>query len=417
MEWKCKYSNYTMTEKDTVSPNHYGGSELRKTLQDMVEEGNTTYFTETEKELMNSTTVTTRDEYKRPPDSQCYDYTTTDKLYALAKGDGLNASENKIIKAGTSDQTALNLDDYWDKFSGKFWVRTGYSSAKDQAHCAMWTTYEGPKCSTKTFDNVKKYYDVRPASNLNLSSVLFASSATAATSEIVSGTITSGTAMTLRWDGAEKAIGTVKYNDTNNTIAACKDEAATGTVSLVVQSKDEDNAWYYSVPVEGTIVVTAEQIEKAISSLNPAPDLNEDCEIWLETTIDNVTFAKKAVAEKFSVHYVDSVAVTDMNEPVGGNTFDTEAFCNTTGIATTTPAITYSTTGENCDVDVTGNADWNTTYKATVTLATYINGNDVYVFDDSVSATVDGETLTDEFTPNPDGTLTVTKEFDIVNIG
>ena len=212
-------------------------------------------------------------------------------------------------------------------------MRTGYSSAKDQAHCAMWTTYEGPKCSTKTFANVQRYYDVRPASNLNLSSVLFASSATAATSEIVSGTITSGTAMTLRWDGTGKAIGTVKYNDTTETIAACKDEAATGTVSLVVQSKDEDNAWYYSVPVEGTIVVTAEQIEKAISSLNTALDLNEDCEIWLETTIDNVTYAKKAVAEKFSVHYVDSVAVTDMNEPVGGNTFDTEAFCNTTGIA------------------------------------------------------------------------------------
>ena len=123
------YGTYPLGEPKTgtVYPNHYGGSELRKMLQDMVEEGNTTYFTNTEQNLMNSTTVTTRDEKKN---NNLAFYTTTDKLYVLAKGDDRNASEYKIIKAGTGDRTALNLDCYWEKSSGKqnFWLRTGLSS-------------------------------------------------------------------------------------------------------------------------------------------------------------------------------------------------------------------------------------------------------------------------------------------------
>lgn len=46
-------------------------------LNDMVKKENTTYFTETEKELMNSTTVTTRDEKTK---NNLVSYTTEDKL-------------------------------------------------------------------------------------------------------------------------------------------------------------------------------------------------------------------------------------------------------------------------------------------------------------------------------------------------
>ena len=46
-----------------------------------------------------------------------------------------------------------------------------------------------------------------------------------------------------------------------------------------------------------------------------------------------------------------------------------------------------------------------------VTLATGIVNDVVYVFDDSVSVTVDGEAQSDSLAPNVDGTVTVTKEF------
>ena len=135
-----------------------------------------------------------------------------------------------------------------------------------------------------------------------------------------------------------------------------------------------------------------------------------DCKIWLETTLDNVAYARTAEPKTFTVSSVTSVEVTGM-KPVGGTAFNTTASCSTTGIATTAPAITYKTTGDSDDEEVTGIAEWNTTYKTNVTLATGIVDDVVYVFGDSVSVTVDGEAQSDSFVPNVDGTVTVTKEF------
>lgn len=179
----------------------------------------------------------------------------------------------------------------------------------------------------------------------------------------------------------------------------------------MVQGKDGTSDWYYSVPVGGTTVVSASQIQDTITSLSEAPGL-ADCDIWLETTIDNVAYAKMAeTTETMNVVTVNAVAVTGIQSPVGGKEFVSNASCNTTGIATTKPAITYTTGVDGSDVAVTGNAGWNKTYKAKVNLSTGIAGNDVYVFDSAVSVTVDGEALPDDLTPNADGTLTVTREF------
>ena len=268
------------------------------------------------------------------------------------------------------------------------------------------------------FLNVYGGYAVQPASNLNLSSVLFASSAKAASSDTAeSGIIADGTAMTLRLDTSATtpatAVGTVIYDASGGVIAAQKNADATGTVSLVVQGKgtigETEQDWYYSVPVGGTIVVTKEQIQQELS-LSAAPNL-ADCQIWLETTIDNVAYASTAEAVgTIQVEKVNSVAVTDV-KPVGGEAFNTVASCNTKGIASITPAITYTTAGENGEKEVTGIADWNTTYKAAFTLTTGIVDNVAYVFGDSVSVTVDEESLSDALAPRVDGTVTVTREF------
>ncbi len=402
-EWECTYPD-DITEISSVNLNHYGGSELRQMLQGMVEKGNTTYFTETEKELMNSTTVTTTDTIKS-------DYTTTDKLYALAKD--TSTSEERIIKAGTNNQTALHLYHYWRESSqtSQFWMRTGKSGRKDQVICAMWTN-DGPKCSIYTTNNVNSDLDVRPASNLNLSSVLFASGATAASSEIVSGLITPGTAMTLRLDGNDTVKGNVIYNPANGVIVAQKDPSATGTLSLVVQGKgtigETEKDWYYSIPAGGTTIVTAEQI-RAKLALNENPSLT-DCKIWLETTIDNVSYAKMAEQKDIGKQMIDSVAVTNA-KPVGGTAFNGTASCTDKGISDTAPAITYTTTVDGGDVAVTGIAGWSTTYRASVTLSTNFVDNVAYVFGESVSAAMDGEALNNKIAPNEDGTLTVSREY------
>ena len=248
---------------------------------------------------------------------------------------------------------------------------------------------------------------VRPVTNLNLTNVLFASAAKAPSSGTVeTGPIAEGTAMTLRLNGSSEKIGIVEYNTTNNVITAQNDVNAAGPVSLVIQGKNDGNDWFYSVKVDGKTVVTTDQIKTAynISDLSLS-----DCKIWLETTIDNVTYAKVATQTTGSpaVTKIASVAVTDVDAPVANEDFDTVISCSTTGIAKT--SITFLTTGENGEEEASGKADWNKSYKAKITLNPGAVGNKFYEFSNSVSVTLNGVSLAaDNFTINPDGTLTIT---------
>ena len=188
-----------------VYANHYGASNLRNNLNSMVSDSNTTYFSAKEKELLNATTVTTHDTKNN------LDYTTTDRLYALEATERGSAA---TIQAGIRGQIAIARKNYWDN-GGNFFTRTADTNSSE-LRCAQ--TNNG----VNVF-GVRSSYAVRPASNLNLSSALFASAATAASSSTAtSGTIVSGTAMTLRLNGSSKNIGTVTYNTTKGDIKATK---------------------------------------------------------------------------------------------------------------------------------------------------------------------------------------------------
>ena len=378
----CKY----VSDVSAVYSNHYGASELRKALKAMAVDSN--YFTSAEQGLMNSTTVTTLDADNSIGVTS--NYTTTDKLYALQG----NLRNDKILWAGSNDSTVLATESYWN--SGEsFWLRTssGLSAMK---------AFPG---SCVDVSSVLETSAVQPAANLNLTNVLFASAATAAYDAVSAGAVPTGTAMTLRLDGSDKEIGTVIYDTVDGLILAEKSANAEGTVSLVIQSNNGTDNFYYSLPVDGTTAVSAEQIKTAcnISDFSLA-----DCEIWLETTIDNVTYAKKAEAKDIEI--INSVEITGV-KPVTGEELKTTAVCTTAGIANTAPAITYRVDGE----PVTGTAIWNTTYKAEVTLEVIATGDTFYAFGNTVSVTVDGEELTSPVAPNSDGSLTVTKEFAIGN--
>ena len=266
----CVYSEATITE---VYANHYGASELRDTLQGMAT--NTNYFTTAEQGLMNATTVTTKD-----TKNSSVTYTTTDKLYAL-QGD---LDNDKYLWAGTDDSTVLAMSSYWR--NGKwFWLRSPddyggiYALFADQGDCV----YGG---------DVRGGIAVQPASNLDLSSVLFASAATAASSDTKSEKITDSAAMTLRLDGTGKDIGTVTYNTTTGDIKAVKGTTSQ-TVALVVQGNDGTNDWYYSKQITGTETINASDIKSALS-LTSDIDLSA-CKIWLETTdTDGMIYAINA---------------------------------------------------------------------------------------------------------------------------
>ena len=254
-----------------VYANHYGASNLRNNLNSMVSDSNTTYFSATEKELLNATTVTTHDTKNN------LDYTTTDRLYALEATERGSAA---TIQAGSRGQIAIARKNYWDN-GGNFFTRTADTNSSE-LRCAQ--TNNG----VNVF-GVRSSYAVRPASNLNLSSALFASAATAASSSTAtSGTIVSGTAMTLRLNGSSKNIGTVTYNTTKGDIKATKGSTS-GNVALVVQGNDGTNDWYYSKKITGTETVNVSAVKSALG-LSADIDLSA-CKVWLETTEDNVAYA------------------------------------------------------------------------------------------------------------------------------
>ncbi|MDY4096473.1 MAG: DUF6273 domain-containing protein, partial [Lachnospiraceae bacterium] len=188
-----------------VYANHYGASDLRVALQTMAT--NTSYFTTAEQGLMNPTTVTTNDTKNKDSSNNDLTYTTTDKLYALS-ADGYSAQGYETIKAGSNNQTVLARNSYWSFRSGNghnsFWLRLPKPSHGDSEGAIVEFT-EPPLISPCPSTAV---YSIRPASNLNLSSVLFASAASSPSSVVVASvTITSGKAMALRLDGSSMNIG------------------------------------------------------------------------------------------------------------------------------------------------------------------------------------------------------------------
>lgn len=364
------------TNPSDVYPNHYGASDLRVALKNMAT--NTSYFTTAEQGLMNPTTVRTNDILNSTT------YTTTDRLYALtADGTG---SPYTTIKAGSDNNTVLAESSYWR--SGEyFWLRSPSNYSGDSI--AM-LAYPGKHVYGSI---VRTKFAVQPASNLNLSSVLFASAATAASSDTKSEKITDSAAMTLRLDGTGKDIGTVTYNTTTGDIKAVKG-ATSQTVALVVQGNDGTNNWYYSKKITGTDVVNVSDI--VAESNTPASIDLSACKIWLEITEDNVTYAVNAT--ETVVSEISSVAITDIATPVSNTALDAEASCVTEGVSSTTPQITWTPSDST--------AGYNTSYTASITL-TAATG---YEFTDSSTATVLGNNAT-SITKNTDGTLTVTYDF------
>ena len=275
----CNYGGVPETE---VFANHYGASNLRRELKTMAE--NTSYFTAAEQVLMNNTTVTTNDTKNRNS------YTTTDKLYALAADD----YRSSTIKAGSYNSTVLATSNYWNSGT-TFWLR---SPNVDIADVALLTS---PGYWVNRYE---VYYGgaVQPASNLNLSSVLFASAATAASSDTaVAKTIASGAAMTLRLDGTGKDIGTVTYNTTTGDIKVVKGSTAQ-PVSLVVQGNDGTNDWYYSKKIGASEKIKTSEIKSALS-LTSDIDLSA-CKIWLEITDSTKNLSYAVGASEQHVHCV-----------------------------------------------------------------------------------------------------------------
>ena len=363
----CVYSEATITE---VYANHYGASKLRDTLQGMAT--NTSYFTTAEQNLMNATTVTTKDAKNKDSSGNYLTYTTTDKLYAL-QGDFNN---EQYLWAGTDDSTVLARSSYWRNVE-RFWLRSPYDYNAGGDYDLALVAYPDKYV---TFHYVDYEYAVQPASNLNLSSVLFASAAMAASSSPAElGTIASGTAMTLRLNGTGKNIGTVTYNTTTGDIKVVKGTTSQ-TVALVVQGNDGTNDWYYSKQITGTETINASDIKSALS-LTSGIDLSA-CKIWLEITdTDGLAYAVGATEAATAKDKLTSITAPQAITVANGTAYDAMNLPATVNIVTegntaSSAQVTWdTTTPESGSYDPSVLTEQTVTLKGTVTCPDSIDAN------------------------------------------
>ena len=367
-------------EQKTVYANHYGASDLRNTLQDVAQ--NTGYFSMKEQSLMQETEVTTMDTYNNNV------YATSDKLYAP----GGDSSQSVKIWAGSNNDKCLDLKTYFN--SGNIiWLRTPLKNEAGSStkHAYAYTAASGSGYGQRVYGTlITDGNDIRPASNLNLSKVLFASGA-----DMTGKTMTND--MILRLDGSEKNIGSVTYNASTGKIKAVKGNTA-NKVLLVVQYKynGEERAWFEDEFNDSKLEVTISDIKKTAKiSDSVGFDLSK-CKIWLEMTdSDGMVYAVEAI-EKQNVP-ITSVDLTEITAPISGNVLDTSAICTTQGVETTTPVVTW--TPEDTY------AGYNKAYQASVTLT----AADDYGFSSATTATVNGNSAKTEL--QSDGTLKVTYTF------
>lgn len=290
-DWKC---TYTGENPGDVYPNHYGASPLRTTLKGL----ESSHFTSKEQDLMKNTTVYTDDTKNSSV------YSTTDKLY-LAYGD-YNDDQYVTVGKNTSDSlnNGLRIDKaYWG--GSTFWLRAPSKYTSSYALVAR----PGYFVYSYTVDNL---YALVPAFELNLSSVIFASAASAASSD---GALSENDAFTLRHQ-SQANIGTATISQSKGSIAVT--DVTNKNTYLVVQNSN--GAW--AKKVSSNDLVFAGDMDSSLTSF-------ENCKIWLETTSENITYAEEATqgsGHNMKVNVGENLTVS------GGNTLQTNVSGNITEI-------------------------------------------------------------------------------------
>ena len=289
-KWNCTYPDREPAE---VFPNHYGASYIRNvTLKEM----EASFFTSSEQALINETTIYTDDTKNNSV------YSTADKLY-LAYGDQEDYNHITVGKNSANDlNDGLRIDpSYWGKSVLElFWIRSPFVSNDDPNDgndvLTAWPSKNYPAFNGAQTSNVEK---IRPAFELNSSTILFASAVPSATS---TGNLTlqdtdGDGAFTLRYDASKYNLGSavISYDDSKVILT----DVPNGTY-LVAQNS---NGAY------------AKQItnETEVSASGMNLDSFANCKIWLETTdtANRITYA--ALAEKEQETAVNIAAGAGLN--------------------------------------------------------------------------------------------------------
>lgn len=276
------------TNIETLYPNHYGASELREKLQELADD--TDFFSSSEQNLLQATKISSWDGKNN------VGYSVTDKLYAPA----CSGDESRKLRVGSNGSKKIAVNPYWwqgNDRDGQFWIHLFNAFGRSDA-LFIAGVGQGIYGAGTWFE-----VGVRPATNINIASVLFASAAnTTASSEEGASLIVPSTAMALRVDGKDKNIGSVTYTAKSIGVRSIAED---GKAKLVVQGKNGDSDWYYSKPISGTDVVTVSDIESALGTLVTGDIDLSNCKIWLEVSSEDGGELISAVMATLHTHVYD----------------------------------------------------------------------------------------------------------------
>lgn len=284
-EWEdCTYVDGLSPQ--SVYPSHYGLSDIRKMLKDL----EISYFTNSEQQLMNDTLIYTYDEKNSKA------YSVSDKLY-LAYGDW-SAIQYLTVGANRFDNlnSGLRIDKgYWGaKNDPVFWLRATPPDNKGANNTALEAWPTARIINNKVSNGDKR--GVKPAFELNISSVVFASTVPAVISD---GQLNLSDAMTLRYNTDTLGLAQISFN--KNLV---KLENVPANTYLVVQ----DSKGAYTKQITKETSITADSI---------GLDSFDDCKVWLETTKDRITYATLATQSSgcdVKVEIGQNMTVTTGNE-------------------------------------------------------------------------------------------------------
>lgn len=281
-----------------IHANYYFDSNLDKLLANMA--GDTQFFSTKEQELLRETKI------------EAESGTPKRKLYALS---GSYTTNKDIILAGDYNDIKISIATYCsDSGTGEFWLRSATDIQGTAEEMAQRVLVVNPSQERIEGDKlVTEQLDVRPAANLNLSNVLFASSYDGSNSNNRDG-------MILRLDGKNKDIGTVTYNPRTNKVTVERGSVS-GNVRLVVQygkNANERGIFDQTVYIGGNKTWTGSEI---FGNVNISEDDWSKCKIWLETKEDGMFYAVEAT-EDTTLATIDSI-VAKIDKPEAGKLLST----------------------------------------------------------------------------------------------
>ena len=260
---------------EKVGMSHYGLSQIRQELKDI--EKDTEVFSKSEQGLMEDTTIYTYDRLNSEY------YTTTDKLYlAHAPSDSNYRSDYYMVVGKNSERfpdRGLKISYgstspyYYNNHN--FWLRTPYTSGDNKQVYVKEYSYV-----YSTSANSNKF-SVVPAVALDLSSVLFASDVGDPNG-----------AMTLRLD--DNLYGNIVSTVTNtpDEITVTKSRRDAGKLYLHVVGNVGGGLFTYNQEIDQNTTVKASDLTYGPMEDSFSLQSFSDCRIWIETTVDNVAYAK-----------------------------------------------------------------------------------------------------------------------------